>query len=114
MSADDGVSMDGDGVVDMYPADTAQQLTVIDAEGVHLSTSWTGVESTLAAPGTFGHELLGAVFNARTRDADTSIREAAPSAPRFYNDIAAAGRLLVKAYEARDAEAANDILIQLS
>ncbi|OLZ58768.1 hypothetical protein [Amycolatopsis keratiniphila] len=114
MSADDGVSMDGDDVVDMYPADTAQQMTVIDAEGVHLSTSWTGIEGTLAAPNTFGHELLGAVFNERTREADASIRQAAPAAPRYYRDIAEAGRLLVKAYEARDAEAANDILIQLS
>ncbi|GAB3728237.1 hypothetical protein GCM10027598_48490 [Amycolatopsis oliviviridis] len=114
MSVDDGVSMDGDDVVDMYTGDTDRKLTVIDAEGVHLSTAWTGIEATLPRPGTFGHGLLGAVFNSRTSEADTSIREAAPVVPRFYRDIAAAGKHMVKAYEAHDAEAANYILIQLS
>ncbi|AUI61004.1 hypothetical protein B1H26_08165 [Amycolatopsis sp. BJA-103] len=111
---EDRVSIDGDDVVDMYTIDTAEQMIVLDAEGTQLATAWANIQATLPGPGTFGHGLIGLVFNNRTSGADASIREAAPSVPRFYRDIAAAGQHLVKAYEARDAEAANAILIQLS
>ncbi len=114
MSAGDGVSLNGDGVVDMDPVDTAKEMTVVDAEGTHLETTWNPIKASLPGPGTFGHGLLGLIFNNRTLTPDTSIRTAADGVPQFYHNISAAGTQLVKAYLAHDAEAADYILVQLS
>lgn len=114
MSAGDGVSLNGDGVVDMDPVDTAKEMTVVDAEGTHLETTWNPIKASLPGPGTFGHGLLGLMFNNRTAGPDASIRTAADAIPQFYHNISAAGTQLVKAYVAHDAEAAGYILVQLS
>ncbi|MFI9454019.1 hypothetical protein [Amycolatopsis sp. NPDC052450] len=114
MSTDDGVRMDGDGLVDMYTDGTAQQMNAMSAEGDRLQEAWNTIRATLPAPGTFGHGLIGDAFNRRTSEVDTSIRTAADSVPVFYRDLSVAGQNLVKAYVARDAEAANFILVQLS
>ncbi|WP_414942056.1 hypothetical protein [Amycolatopsis sp. cmx-11-51] len=114
MSAEDTVSMNGGNVVDMHTVETAHEMTVIDAEGTHLETAWNAIKGTLPEPGTFGHGLIGVVFNSRTSDLDGSVRAAADSVPPAYRNLAAAGQQLVKTYLAHDAEAANFILVQLS
>ncbi|KAA2267171.1 hypothetical protein F0L68_01185 [Solihabitans fulvus] len=110
-----GISLNNDGVIDMYPEETRTQLNKLKAAGEDLATAWRSAKDSITNPGAVGQGPLGAKFLAQYTEAKDSIIRSMDctgdsdggGVSGVYQGFAEAGGNSVRDYEAAEVQATN-------
>lgn len=98
------VDRDGDGVIDMYPAETTSQLARVHAAGADFGNAWTKALGTIDNPGKVGNGGMGQAFMAQYRDTKESLVAAAGKVRESYQALANNGYQGVQLYAGAEIE----------
>jgi hypothetical protein len=102
-----GLDRNGDGKIDMYPEETAAQLSRLRVAGDDLEPAWLGNRAKIDAPGQIGGGPMGTAFTGLYSTPKTAVAGAMNQVPGVYRQLADNGDQAVRAYQAVDGAAAS-------
>jgi hypothetical protein len=105
----DGIDWQGDGFIDMYPADTLARMTELRNAGDDLRDAWNAALNRINSPGKIYHGPMGEALKGALDKTAVDAKTVVDQIPGFYQGSAAGGVKAVGIYRDGEAAATNDL-----